>query len=32
MDIEVYKNYFCIGIRDYVTKELIFGVKILMDF
>jgi len=24
MDIEVYKNYFCIGIRDYVTKELIF--------
>ena len=24
MDIEVYKNYFCIGIRDYITKELIF--------
>ena len=24
MDIEVYKNYFCIGIRDYVTKELLF--------
>ncbi len=24
IDIEVYKNYFCIGIRDYVTKELLF--------
>lgn len=24
MDIECYKNYFCIGIRDYVTKELLF--------
>ena len=24
LDIECYKNYFCIGIRDYITKELIF--------
>ena len=23
-DIEVYKNYFCVGIKNYVTKEIIF--------
>ena len=24
LDVECYKNYFCIGIRDYITKELLF--------
>ena len=23
-DIEVYKNYFCVGLKNYVTKEIIF--------
>lgn len=23
-DIEVYRNYFCVGIKNYVTKEIIF--------
>lgn len=23
-DIEVYKNYFCVGIKNYVTKDIIF--------
>jgi len=23
-DIEVYKNFFCVGIKDYVTKEILF--------
>ena len=23
-DIEVYRNYFCVGIKNYVTKEIVF--------
>jgi len=23
-DIEVYKNYFCVGLKDYITKEILF--------
>lgn len=23
-DIEVYKNFFCVGIKDYITKEILF--------